>query len=169
MSTLTGAELGGGLPPPVLGAPRPRTDAETETPRGSISFSSDAAILQLTDDAARAAVQGNQELVDRRNEKNAAEKEEARQAAAEEARQRSLEEQGLTQPDRAADDDLINSEQHVVESDDAPVDSAQATPAPSGSVDVLIQTESGKPPVDQPDQPDGADEGVEAPRLDVLA
>lgn len=166
MSTLTGAELGGGLPPAVLGAPRLRTDGETETPKGSIPFSSDAAILQLTDDAARAAVQGNQELVDRRSEKNAAEKEEAREAAAKEALQRSLEEQGLKQPERAADEDLVNSEQQVGRSDDAPVDSAQPSPDPSAAVDVLVQTEPGKSPVDQADQPD---EGSEAARLDVVA
>lgn len=172
MSTLTGAELGGGLPPAVLGAPRLRTDGETETPKGSVPFSNDAAILQLTDDAARAAVQGNQELVDRRTEKNAAEKEQAREAAAKEALQRSLEEQGLKQPDRAADEDLVNSEQRVSRSDDASADPARPTVDPSAAVDVLVQPDPGKSPADQAEQTDPAakaDKGSEAARLDVVA
>ena len=169
MSTLTGAELGGGLPPAVLGAPRLRTDGETETPKGSVPFSSDAAILQLTDDAARAAVQGSQELVDRRTEKNAAEKEQAREAAAKEALQRSLEEQGLKQPDRTADEDLVNAEPQVGQSDDLPADSAQASPDPSATVDVLVQAEPGKSSAEQAEQTDPAGKGSESVRLDVVA
>ena len=109
MSILTGAELGGGLPPPRIGTSATQTDHETETPGRAIPFSSEAAILQLTDNAARIAVQGGQELLDRRSEQNAAEKEEARRAAAEEARQRSLEEQGLKEPENAADQALVNA------------------------------------------------------------
>lgn len=174
MSTLTGAELGGGLPPPVLRAPQLRTDSETATHGGNVPFSSDAAILQLTDDAARAIVQGSQELVDRRTEKNAADKDEAREAAAKEARQRSLEEQGLAQPDRSADEDLVNAEQQVGQGDEVPADSAQpsATPDPSAAVDVLVQAETGKFSGDQPEQADPAvkaDQGSEAARLDVVA
>ena len=174
MSTLTGAELGGGLPPAVLRAPQLPTDGETETPQGSIPFSSDAAILQLTDDAARAAVQGSRELVDRRTEKNAADKEEAREAAAKEARQRSLEAQGLKQPDRAADEDLVNAEPQVGQSDDVPADSAQPSPDPSAAVDVLAQPQTGKSSADQPgpEQAESAakpDRASEAARLDVVA
>lgn len=172
MSTLTGAELGGGLPPPVLSAPQLRTDGKTETPRGNVPFSSDAAILQLTDDAARAIVQGSQELVDRRTEKNAADKEEAREAAAKEARQRSLEEQGLQQPQRAADDDLVNAEPQVGQRSEASADSAQASQDPSATVDVLVNAETGKPTGDQPEPADQSakpDQGSEAARLDVVA
>lgn len=109
MSILTGAELGGGLPPPSLGSSTSQNNRDTETPGGGIAFSNEAAILQLTDRAARSAVQGGKALVDRRNEKNAAEKEEARKAAADEALQRSLERQGLKEPEPSQVQDLVNS------------------------------------------------------------
>lgn len=86
-----------------------QNNRDTKTPGGGIPFSSEAAILQLTDRAACSAVQGGQALVDRRNEKNAAEKEEARKAAANEALQRSLERQGLKEPEPSQVQDLVNS------------------------------------------------------------
>ncbi len=130
MSILTGAELGGGLPPPGFGTLTNQTDRETETPARSISFSNEAAILQLTNKAARSAVQRGQELVDRRNEKNAAEKEEARKAAAEEARQRSLEQQGLKEPDSAATEGLLNTVQTGERSE---TDGAESASSPDNS------------------------------------
>ena len=95
MSILTGAELGGGLPPPGSPAVTQRADHGEGSSSTAVPFSNEAAILQLTSTATRAVVQQGQELIDRRNEKNASEKDEARKAAAEEARNRSLEEQGL--------------------------------------------------------------------------
>ena len=109
MSILTGAELGGGLPPPGLGSVIGPNNRDEKTPSGGIPFSNEAAILQLTDRAARSAVQGGKALVDRRNEKNAAEKEEARKAAADEALQRSLERQGLKEPEPSEVQGLVNS------------------------------------------------------------
>ena len=109
MSILTGAELGGGLPPPGLGSVTSQNNRDTKTPESGIPFSSEAAILLLTATAARTAVQRGQELVDRRSEKNAAEKEEARKAAADEALQRSLERQGLKEPEPSEVQGLVNS------------------------------------------------------------
>ncbi len=111
MSILTGAELGGGLPPPGSPTLVERADRDKESSTEAVSFSSEAAILQLTNSATREVVQRGQELIDRRNEKNAAEKDEARKAAAEEARNRSLEEQGLREPDSVEDQAAVNTVQ----------------------------------------------------------
>ncbi len=113
MSILTGAELGGGLPPPGSPTLVQRADRGKESSSTAIPFSNEAAILQLTNSATRAVVQRGQELIDRRNEKNAAEKDEARKAAAEEARNRSLEEQGLKEPESGEGEDqaLVNTVQ----------------------------------------------------------
>ncbi len=111
MSILTGAELGGGLPPPASPTLIQRTDRDKESSSTAIPFSNAAAILQLTNTATRAVVQRGQELVDRRNEKNAAENDEARKAAIEEARNRSLEEQGLKEPESDEDQAVVNTAQ----------------------------------------------------------
>ncbi len=113
MSILTGAELGGGLPPPGSPALTQRADRDKESSSTAIPFSNEAAILQLTSTATRAVVQQGQELIDRRNEKNASENDEARKAAAEEARNRSLEEQGLREPesDEGEDPVVVNTVQ----------------------------------------------------------
>ncbi|MCH8851979.1 MAG: hypothetical protein IID41_04935, partial [Planctomycetes bacterium] len=111
MSILTGAELGGGLPPPGTPILIRRTDRGEESSTTAIPFSNEAAILQLTNTATRAVVQRGQELIDRRNEKNAAEKDEARKAAAEEARNRSLEEQGLKESESDEEQVVVNTVQ----------------------------------------------------------
>ncbi|MCH8963376.1 MAG: hypothetical protein IIB58_00325 [Planctomycetes bacterium] len=111
MSILTGAELGGGLPPPGTPTLIRRTDRGEESSSTAIPFSNEAAILQLTNTATRAVVQRGQELIDRRNEKNAAEKDEARKAAAEEARNRSLEEQGLKESESDEEQVVVNTVQ----------------------------------------------------------
>ena len=111
MSILTGAELGGGLPPPGTPILSRRTDRGEESSSTAIPFSNEAAILQLTNTATRAVVQRGQELIDRRNEKNAAEKDEARKAAAEEARNRSLEEQGLKESESDEEQVVVNTVQ----------------------------------------------------------
>ena len=111
MSILTGAELGGGLPPPGSPTLIQRADRGEESSSTAIPFSNEAAILQLTNSATRAVVQRGQELIDRRNEKNAAEKDAARKAAAEEARNRSLEEQGLKEPEPDEDQAVVNTVQ----------------------------------------------------------
>ncbi len=111
MSILTGAELGGGLPPPGTPTLIQRSDRGKESSTEAVSFSSEAAILQMTNLATREVVQRGQELIDRRNEKTAAEKDEARKAAAEEARNRSLEEQGLREPDSDEDQAVVNTVQ----------------------------------------------------------
>ena len=111
MSILTGAELGGGLPPPGTPILIRRTDRGEESSSTAIPFSNEAAILQLTNTATRAVVQRGQELIDRRNEKNAAEKDEARKAAAEEARNRSLEEQGLKESESDEEQVVVNTVQ----------------------------------------------------------
>ena len=111
MSILTGAELGGGLPPPGTPTLVQRADRGKEPSTTAVSFSSEAAILQLTNSATREVVQRGQELIDRRNEKNAAEKDEARKAAAEEARNRSLEEQGLKESESDEEQVVVNTVQ----------------------------------------------------------
>ncbi len=114
MSILTGAELGGGLPPPGSPTLIKRADRGEESSSTAVSFSNEAAILQLTNSATRAVVQRGQELIDRRNEKNASEKDEARTAAAEEARNRSLEEQGLKEPESDEEQAAVNTVQGEV-------------------------------------------------------
>jgi hypothetical protein len=109
MSNLTGAELGGGLPPPGSTTLIQRTERGKEADTTAVPFSSEAAILQLTNTATTAVVQRGQELVDRRNEKNAAENDEARKAAAQEARNRSLEEQGLKEPEVDENETGVNT------------------------------------------------------------
>ncbi len=111
MSILTGAELGGGLPPPGSPTLIQRAGRGEESSTTAIPFSNAAAILQLISSATRAVMQWGQELVDCRNKKNAAENDSARKAAAEEARNRSLEEQGLREPESDEDQAVVNTAQ----------------------------------------------------------
>ncbi len=130
MSILTGAELGGGLPPPGTPTLIQRPDRGKESSSEAVSFSSDAAILQLTNSATREVVQRGQELIDRRNEQNAAEKDEAREAAAAEVRNRSLEEQGLREPEADEDQAAANTLQ------------GQAVSSPQGEAINTVQGEA---------------------------
>ncbi len=159
MSILTGAELGGGLPPPASPTLIQQADRDKESSTHAVPFSSEAAILQLTNSATRAVVQRGQELIDRRNEKNAAEKDQAREVAAEEARNRSLEEQGLKEPETDQDQALVNTVQgsEVLE-DKAP----EATAVPLGTPAVV----TGDGPADGEQETEIVGESG---RLDVVA
>ena len=183
MSTLTGAELGGGLPPPGSPTLIQRAGRDQGSSSGTVSFSSEAAILQLTNSATRAVVQRGQELIDRRNEKNAAEKDEARKAAAEEARNRSLEEQGLKEPESEADQAVVNTPQgeavNTVQGQAAntvqgeAVNTLQGTVVAEGTAPEAAATPLGAPATVTGDpQPDGEQktESVdESGHLDVVA
>ena len=167
MSILTGAELAGGLPPPRIGTFADQTDREAETSARGIPFSSEAAILKLTNTVARNVVQRGQELVDRRNEKNAAEQEQARKAAAEEARQRSLEKQGLKEPEPAADQALVNTAQPGETSEGDGPDATEPSSGSQGAVAFAAETSDGRQAAGDDQQVAGA--AADAVRLDVLA
>ena len=148
MSILTGAELGGGLPPPGSPALVQRAGRGEESSTHAVSFSSEAAILQLTNSTTRAVVQRGQELIDRRNEKNSAEKDEAREAAAEEARNRSLEEQGLKEPEAGEGEDqvVVNTVQgeavNAVQGEAANTVQGEATTTVQGEAVTTVQGEA---------------------------
>ncbi len=169
MSILTGAELGGGLPPPGSPTLIQQADRDKESSSTAIPFSNEAAILQLTSTATRAVVQRGQELVDRRNEKNAAENDEARKAAAEEARNRSLEEQGLREPesDEGEDHVVVNTAQGEV------VNTVQGEAAAEGNAPEAAAVPLGTPAVVTGDAPAEGEQETkvvdESGRLDVVA
>ncbi len=175
MSILTGAELGGGLPPPGSATLIQRADRDKESSTEAVSFSSEAAILQLTNSATREVVQRGQELIDRRNEKNAAEKDEARKAAAEEARNRSLEELGLKEPESDEDQAVVNTAQgeaaNTVQGE--AVNTLQGTVVAEGTAPEAAATPLGAPATVTGDpQPNGEQktESVdESGHLDVVA
>ena len=177
MSILTGAELGGGLPPPGSPALTQRADHDKGSSSTAIPFSNEAAILQLTSTATRAVVQQGQELIDRRNEKNASEKDEARKAAAEEARNRSLEEQGLREPesDEGEDRVVVNTAQgevvNTVQGEAA--NTVQGEEAAEGKAPEAAAVPLGTPAIGSGDAPaDGEQETDvvdESGRLDVVA
>ena len=169
MSILTGAELGGGLPPPGSAALTQRAEHDKESSGRSIPFSNEAAILQLTSTATRAVVQQGQELIDRRNEKNAAENDEARKAAAEEARNRSLEEQGLREPesDEGEDQVVVNTAQGEA------ANTVQGEAAAEGKAPEAAAVPLGTPTVVTGDAPAEGEQETEvvdeSGRLDVVA
>ena len=177
MSILTGAELGGGLPPPGSPAVTQRADHGEGSSSTAIPFSNEAAILQLTSTATRAAVQQGQELIDRRNEKNASEKDEARKAAAEEARNRSLEEQGLREPesDEGEDQVVVNTVQgevvNTVQGEAA--NTVQGETAAEGKAPQAAAVPLGTPAVVTGDAPADGEQKTdvidESGRLDVVA
>ncbi|MCH7476066.1 MAG: hypothetical protein IIA27_15560 [Gemmatimonadetes bacterium] len=167
MSILTGAELGGGLPPPASPTLIQQADRDKESSIHAVPFSSEAAILQLTNSATRAVVQRGQELMDRRNEKNAAEKDQAREVAAEEARNRSLEEQGLKEPETDEDQAAVNTVQSEV------ANTAQGKEVVESKAPEIAAVPLGTPAVVTGDAPaDGEQETEvvdESGRLDVVA
>ncbi len=167
MSILTGAELGGGLPPPASPALIRRADRGEESSAHAVPFSNEAAVLALTNSATRAVVQRGQELIDRRNEKNAAEKDQAREVAAEEARNRSLEEQGLKEPETDENQVVANTVQSEV------ANTAQGKEVVESKAPEIAAVPLGTPAVVTGDGPaDGKQETEvidESGRLDVVA
>ena len=177
MSILTGAELGGGLPPPGSPTLTQQADRDKESSSTAIPFSNEAAILQLTSTATRAVVQQGQELIDRRNEKNASEKDEARKAAAEEARNQSLEEQGLKEPESGEGEDqvVVNTAQgevvNTVQGEAA--NTVQGEAAAEGKAPEAAAVPLGTPTVVTGDAPAEGEQETkvvdESGRLDVVA
>lgn len=120
-----GEALGGAA---LFQNPLPSQTGETRRPTetndtkdGPVPFSSDAAILLLTRNAADVELRRLQEQQDRREEQNAAEQDQARQTAAREARRQSLERQGLGSPakDTRERPSLINHSPVTAEEQDA--------------------------------------------------